>query len=92
MRSDASLNDVPTGQRVRIESLPSHPDLRERLWALGLRPGSQLVVLRRGWPGGILHLADGLLEFMLRRAHAAEIRVSALDAPSSAKPPPADKS
>lgn len=91
MSSDPCLNDVPTGQRVRIESLPSHPDLRDRLWALGLRPGSQLEVLRRGWPGGILHLADGLMEFMLRREHAAEIRVSAPDGTASAEPPPETK-
>jgi ferrous iron transport protein A len=34
-------------------------------------------VVRRGRPGGILHLAHGPLEFMLRREHAAEIAVVA---------------
>jgi ferrous iron transport protein A len=72
------LNDVPVGRRVRIESLPSHPDLRERLRALGIRPGVEVDVVRRGQPGGILHLAHGPLEFMLRREHAAEILVSPL--------------
>ena len=64
------------GRRVRIESLPSHPDLRERLRALGIRPGVAVDVVRRGRPGGLLHLAHGPLEFMLRREHAAEILVS----------------
>ena len=74
--SPHSLNDVPLGQRVRIASLPSHAVLRERLWALGIRPGVVIQVVRRGRPGGILHLAHGPLEFMLRRDQAAEIAVA----------------
>jgi ferrous iron transport protein A len=72
-----SLHEVPAGRRVRIVSLPSHPHLRERLKALGIRPGVVVQVVRRGRPGGILHLAHGPLEFMLRREHAAEIQVLA---------------
>jgi ferrous iron transport protein A len=36
----------------------------------------QLEVLRRGTPGGILHLAHGLFEFMLRQEHAEEMAVT----------------
>ena len=78
-----SLNDVAPGNRVRIVCLPSHADLRERLQAMGIRPGVELLVLRRGRPGGILHLAHGLLEFMLRRDHAAEIEVMPPDLPTT---------
>jgi len=78
--SPHSLNDVPVGQRVRIASLPSHAVLRERLWALGIRPGVVIQVVRRGRPGGILHLAHGPLEFMLRRDQAAEIAVAEVGA------------
>ena len=70
------LDQVPEGRRVRIVSLPSHQHLRERLKALGIRPGVVVQVVRRGRPGGILHLAHGPLEFMLRRQHAAEIEVT----------------
>jgi ferrous iron transport protein A len=45
---------------------------------MGLRPGATLEVLRRGRPGGILHLSCGVLEFMLRRDQAALISVSTL--------------
>lgn len=76
-----TLQEVPVGQRVRIASLPSHPHLRERLKALGIRPGVIVHVVRRGRPGGILHLAHGPLEFMLRREHAAEILVSPAEGP-----------
>jgi len=63
------------GQRVRIASLPSDAVLRERLLALGIRPGVVVQVLRRGQPGGILHLAHGPLEIMLRSDQASEIAV-----------------
>lgn len=61
---------------MRVEALPDHPQLRSRLLAMGVKPGVHLEVLRRGRPGGILHLACGALEFMLRREHAAELAVS----------------
>lgn len=71
-----ALSDVADGSRVRIETLPHHPALRNRLVAMGIRPGVELEVRRRGQPGGILHLAHGVMEFMLRRDHAAQIQTS----------------
>lgn len=71
-----ALSRVPAGTRVQVESLPEHPALRDRLVALGIRPGVEIDVLRRGQPGGILHLAHGLFEFMLRHEHAEQIAVS----------------
>jgi ferrous iron transport protein A len=72
------LSSVNPGQRVRVESLPLHPGLQRRLLAMGIAPGVHVEVLRRGRPGGILHLACGLLEFMLRQEQAAEMEVSLL--------------
>jgi len=74
-----SLSDVADGSRVRLETLPQHPALRSRLVAMGIRPGVELEVRRRGQPGGILHLAHGVMEFMLRREHASQIQVTRLD-------------
>ena len=85
--SPPSLNDVPVGQRVRIASIPSHDVLRERLWALGIRPGVVVQVVRRGRPGGILHLAHGPLEFMLRRDQAAEIAVGGAETSGDGRRP-----
>jgi ferrous iron transport protein A len=78
------LSRAPEGTRVKIESLPEHPGLRERLLALGIRPGVHVDVLRRGRPGGLLHLAHGLFEFMLRHEHAEQIAVGPPDGPTSA--------
>ena len=69
------LDRVPVGGRVEILCLPSDPVLQERLRALGIRVGAEVEVVRRGRPGGILHLAHGPLEFMLRSDQAAEIAV-----------------
>ncbi len=70
------LSGVPKGQRVLVESLPAHPVLHQRLVSMGIRPGVEIEVLRRGKPGGILHLACGFLEFMLRHEHAEQITVA----------------
>lgn len=67
------LSGISEGQRVRVEGLPTHPVLQQRLIAMGVRPGAEIEVVRRGKPGGILHLACGFLEFMLRHEHAREM-------------------
>ena len=72
------LSSVRDGCSVRVEQLPSHPVLRNRLIAMGIKPGVRLEVLRRGRPGGILHLTCGALEFMLRLEHACELTVTSI--------------
>ena len=69
------LSGIREGQRVRVECLPDHPVLHKRLLSMGVRPGVEIEVLRRGKPGGILHLACGFLEFMLRHEHAEQLSV-----------------
>ena len=70
------LSTAREGVKVRVERLPAQAVLRDRLVSLGVRPGVQLEVLRRGRPGGILHVACGILEFMIRQEHAAQMEVS----------------
>ena len=70
------LTLAPERRIIRIESLPSQPAIRGRLMAMGIRPGARVEVLRRGKPGGILHVAIGIMEFMIRHEHAAEMEVS----------------
>lgn len=47
-----------------------------RLMAIGIKPGVRVEVLRRGKPGGILHVACGIMEFMIRHDQADEMGVS----------------
>lgn len=69
------LSNVAQGTLVKLACLPADPVLGQRLRALGVQPGVEIEVLRRGKPGGILHLACGFLEFMLRHEHAREMEV-----------------
>jgi len=70
------LSCVAEDTKVQLQSLPAdHPVLVQRLRAMGGHPGAEIEVLRRGKPGGILHLACGFLEFMLRQEHASEMEV-----------------
>lgn len=71
-----TLSQVGEGARVSIKCLPMQPELQRRLLSMGIRPGVEIEVLRRGQPGGIMHLASGLLEFMLRQEQAAEMEVT----------------
>ncbi|MBW4529300.1 MAG: ferrous iron transport protein A [Aphanothece saxicola GSE-SYN-MK-01-06B] len=70
------LSQVPEGARVWVNCLPLHPELHRRLLAMGVRPGVEIEVLRRGKPGGLLHLSSGLMDFMLRQEQAAEMEVT----------------
>ena len=73
-----SLADVPVGKLVQLLTFPVDPSLQDRLRAMGVKPGVPLQVVRRGFPGGILHVRVGLLEFMLRRRDAAQMDTAAV--------------
>lgn len=75
------LSLVAKGQIVCINSLPMHADLQRRLRAMGIKPGANVEVLRRGRPGGILHVASGMVEFMLRHEQATQIEVTPVARP-----------
>ena len=72
------LSAAPSGQRFQVLSLPNHAALNSRLISMGVKPGCEVQVLRRGKPGGILHVACGVLEFMIRHEQAAEMEVKAV--------------
>jgi len=71
-----SLGQLPAGSFATIVSLAADHRLLQRFDALGLRPGQQVEVLRRGWLSGILHLRVGMTELMLRRSGALTILVA----------------
>lgn len=72
-----NLAELQTQQPARVQAVGTSAELTQRLAALGLRPGRDVEVIRRGWLGGPLQLKVGGTEFMLRRAEAALIRVVA---------------
>ena len=58
-----------------VTALTVEAGLRHRLEALGIKPGQQVKVLRRGWWSGPIHLRVGMTELMLRQIAAARIEV-----------------
>jgi ferrous iron transport protein A len=88
-RAAMILSQASAGDHVTLQTLPGHPALCQRLKAMGIKPGVRLEVIRRGRPGGILHLAHGMFEFMLRQEHARQMEVCADEAAQASSQPPA---
>jgi ferrous iron transport protein A len=77
MREAAKLLDLPPGATGTVAGLAADAGLRQRMEALGLRPGQNVQVLRRGWWAGPLHVRVGMTELMLRRRDAARVSLAA---------------
>ncbi len=69
------LIDLPAGHDATILAIDGDHPLRQRLAALGLRPGRSLRLMRRGAFAGPLHLRLGTTDVILRRRHAHAITV-----------------
>ncbi|GHD68980.1 hypothetical protein GCM10007350_35000 [Jeongeupia chitinilytica] len=69
------LAQLQVQRPARVKAVGTSAELAQRLAALGLRPGREVEVVRRGWLGGPLQLKVGGTEFMLRRVEAALIEV-----------------
>lgn len=73
-----TLADLAPNQLARICNLRLETGLALRLAALGLRVDREIVVIRRGWLGGPLHVRIGTTEFMLRDDAARLVDVEIL--------------
>ena len=71
------LVDLPRGSQATVEALAAEAGLRQRLEALGLKPGQVVQMLRRGAWAGPLHVRVGMTELMLRRRDAARVSLAA---------------
>ena len=76
MKTLPSLLEIPLGKCALIQAIDAGMVLRERMAALGLRPGREVRVLRRAWLRGPLQIRAGSTEIIIRRGEAARIRVS----------------
>ena len=69
------LNELRPGDDATVASIGGDLPLRQRLAALGLRPGRTVRLVRRGALAGPLHLRLGTTDVILRRRHADAITV-----------------
>jgi ferrous iron transport protein A len=81
-----TLEQLPVGHKARITSLEGDESLRARMFALGLRAGREVLVIRRARLGGPLQIRIGSTDLMVRRSEA---RLICLDHEVSAVIPPA---
>lgn len=70
-----TLEQLPVGHKARIASLEGDESLRARMFALGLRAGREVAVIRRARLGGPLQIRIGSTDLMLRRSEARLIRL-----------------
>jgi ferrous iron transport protein A len=75
----ATLDQVPTGRRCRVDGLDGPPALVQRLSELGIMDGEPLVVLARAPLGDPIEIESSLTRLSLRAAEAARVRVSLTD-------------
>jgi ferrous iron transport protein A len=89
--AELTLDDVPlhAPHQVSTVAAPDHaPDWAERLAEIGFLPGEIVAVTARGAFGGDpLVVRVGLSSFALRRAEAACVHVTAIEAASSVGAP-----
>ena len=77
MAATLRLVDLPRGSQATVQALTAESGLRQRLEALGLKPGQVVQMLRRGVWAGPLHVRVGMTELMLRRRDAARVSLAA---------------
>ena len=72
---DTPLDQLHPCQTAEIQSVQAEKEFSRRLFALGLRPGRLVRVLRRGPLKGPLHVRVGHTDVMIRRQDARHIQV-----------------
>ena len=72
------INQVPIGTTVRLVDCAAHPCSR-RLAELGLRPGTEVCVMRRASGGGCV-LGIGICRMAIDKASARSLEVEEIPA------------
>lgn len=63
-------------QIATITNLEPETGFNQRLQALGFRVGQQVIMLRKAWFSGPVHVRVGMTEVILRRQEAQKIAVA----------------
>ncbi|MBD2667024.1 FeoA family protein [Richelia sinica] len=69
------LTALKPQQTATIANLHPETGLNHRLQALGFRVGQNVVMLRKAWFAGPVHVRVGMTEVILRRQEASKIEV-----------------
>jgi ferrous iron transport protein A len=69
------LLSLRPGDEATVAAIHADSGLRQRLTALGFRPGRRLALIRCGTFAGPLHVRLGTTDVIMRRKQAAQIQV-----------------
>ena len=75
---EVSLAKLAVGQKVRVLAVNEPGNLGERLLELGLTPGTELTITRRGFRGDPLQLSVRGYQLSLRQAQAQNVIVESV--------------
>ena len=75
LSAELSLALQPAGVRCRVVAVDEPGSLGERLLEMGVTPGTEIQVVRRGFRGDPMQVAVRGYMLTLRREQAARIRV-----------------
>lgn len=70
-----TLEQLAAGQCARIAQVEGDEPLRTRMFALGLRNGREVAVIRRARLGGPLQIRVGSTDLIVRRREARLIKL-----------------
>jgi ferrous iron transport protein A len=70
-----TLATLPIGQHALITQVLGEDGLRTRMFALGLRVGREVVVVRRARGGGPLQIRVGNTDLIMRHSEARLIQL-----------------
>ena len=71
-----TLAQLPVGRSACIDEVDGEAGVRDRMYALGLRAGREVAVIRRSGLNGPLHIRIGSTDLMMRVREAGLVRVS----------------
>lgn len=70
-----TLAQTAVGKTVKIQSVQVDEEFSKRCFALGLRPGANVTVIRKAFLNGPLHVRVGTTELAIRQNQAKLIKV-----------------
>jgi ferrous iron transport protein A len=70
-----TLEQLCVGNRAQILSVDGHDSMRSRMFALGLRRGREVAMIRKATRNGPLQVRVGSTDVIIRRQEARRVRL-----------------
>jgi ferrous iron transport protein A len=71
-----TLEQLPIGDRAQITAVEGSNSMRSRMFALGLRRGREVAMIRKATLNGPLQVRVGSTDLIIRRREARRVRLT----------------